>query len=163
MANALALTGATVPAATQREAQQEFVTLRLGAQLFGIAVSAVQDVMHAPKIAPVPLAPEVIAGVINVRGRIVTAFDMRRRMRLGPNPDPASMMLVVIHYEHDLFALMVDAVGDVLALPMNQFEKVPANIDDCWREVAAGVFKLEEELLVILDVVRIIRPGDAVI
>ena len=135
---------------------QQFVTMRLGAQLFGISVMAVRDVMRRQPIAPVPLAPSVIAGSLNLRGRIVTAIDMRVRLGLPTYPTPEKVMKVVVEYQHDLFALMVDAVGDVLALPMNRFEKVPANMDPNWRAVAAGVFKLEKELLVILDVASVI-------
>ena len=137
-------------------ATQQFVTMRLGAQLFGISVMAVRDVMRRQQIASVPLAPAVIAGSLNLRGRIVTAIDMRVRLGLPTYPTPEKVMKVVVEYQHDLFALMVDSVGDVLALPMNRFEKVPSNMDTNWRAVAAGVFKLEKELLVILDVASVI-------
>ena len=137
-------------------ATQQFVTMRLGAQLFGISVMAVRDVMRRQQIASVPLAPPVIAGSLNLRGRIVTAIDMRVRLGLPTYPTPEKVMKVVVEYQHDLFALMVDSVGDVLALPMNRFEKVPSNMDASWRAVAAGVFKLEKELLVILDVASVI-------
>jgi len=156
MANALT-TLTSNPPTTSNVATQEFVTLRLGAQLFGISVLAVQDVMRHQQIARVPLAPEVIAGSLNVRGRIVTAFDMRCRLGMSGYPEPNNIMMVVVDYQHELFALMVDAVGDVLSLSMNRFEKVPANMDPSWRAVAAGVFKLEKELLVILDVAHVIN------
>jgi len=137
-------------------ATQQFVTMRLGAQLFGISVMAVRDVMRRQHIAPIPLAPPVIAGSLNLRGRIVTAINMRVRFNLPAYPTPEKVMKVVVEHQHELFALMVDAVGDVLALPMNRFEKVPSNMDSSWRAVASGVFKLENELLVILDVSSII-------
>lgn len=141
---------------TSSVAQQEFVTMRVGDQLFGISVLAVQDVMRHQQIAPIPLAAKVIAGSLNVRGRIVTAIDMRKRLGLGPSEKPESGMLVVVDYQHELFALMVDAVGDVLSLSVNRMEKVPANMDGGWRSVAIGVFKLDAELLVILDVASVI-------
>lgn len=154
---ALTTLTSSLPAGTASAAQQEFVTLRLGKQLFGISVLAVQDVMRHQHIAPIPLAQAVIAGSLNVRGRIVTAYNMRRRLGMDPYPDPAKVMMVVVDYQHELFALMVDAVGDVLSLPMNRFEKVPSNMDAGWRALAAGVFKLENELLVILDVAHVIN------
>lgn len=157
MSNALTTLNANLPANTTSVAMQEFVTMRLGNQLFGISVLAVQDVMRYQHIAPIPLAPGVIAGSLNVRGRIVTAYDMRERLGLGDYPNPESIMMVVVDYQHELFALMIDAVGDVLSLPMNRFEKVPANMDPAWRALAAGVFKLEKELLVILDVAHVIN------
>ncbi|MFZ4540633.1 MAG: chemotaxis protein CheW, partial [Rickettsiales bacterium] len=133
------------------------VTMRLGSQLFGISVLAVQDVMRHQHIAPIPLTQKVIAGSLNVRGRIVTAYDMRVRLGLETYPQPDKIMMVVVDYRHELFALMVDAVGDVLSLAMSRFEKVPANMDPNWRTVAAGVFKLDKELLVILDVANVIN------
>ena len=141
---------------TSSVAQQEFVTMRVGEQLFGISVLAVQDVMRHQQIAPIPLAAKVIAGSLNVRGRIVTAIDMRKRLGLAARDSVEAGMLVVVDYQHELFALMVDAVGDVLSLSMNRMEKVPANMDAGWRSVAVGVFKLDSELLVILDVSSVI-------
>lgn len=157
MAGALTTMTQALPVGTNSAAHQEFVTLRLGQQLFGISVLAVQDVMRYQHIAHVPLAPEVFAGLLNVRGRIVTAFDMRNRLKLPNYADLEKIMMVVVDFQHELYALMVDAVGDVLSLPMKNFEKVPANIDPSWRSVAAGVFKLEKELLVILDVANVIN------
>jgi purine-binding chemotaxis protein CheW len=157
MSGSLVVANESVPAVTASHAQQEFVTLRIGKQLFGISVLAVQDVMRHQSIAPIPLAPEFIAGSLNVRGRIVTAFDMRRRLNLGAYPEPNKIMLAVVEVQHELFALMVDSVGDVLSLNMENFEKVPANMDGGWRTMAAGVFKLETELLVILDVGNVIN------
>ena len=156
MPGALTTTATHLPAGTASAAQQEFVTLRLGSQLFGISVLAVQDVMRHQTIAPIPLAQDVISGSLNVRGRIVTAYNMRRRLGMGEYPD-ANIMMVVVDYQHELFALMVDAVGDVLSLPMSDFEKIPANMDASWRALAAGVFKLDGELLVILDVAHVIN------
>lgn len=137
--------------------QQQFVTMRLGQQLFGISVLAVQDVMRHQNIAPVPLSPNVFAGLLNLRGRVVTAFDMRRRLGMTAYENIEKIMMVVVDFQHELYALMVDAVGDVLSLSMNRFEKVPSNMDASWRSVAAGVFKLETELLVILDVAHVIN------
>lgn len=157
MANALAVSAASGSnLAAHSAAQQEFVSMRLNGQLFGISVMAVQDVMRKQAIAPIPLAPSVIAGSINVRGRIVTALDMRRRLGLADYPQPDKVMKVVVEYQGELYAFIVDAVGDVLSLPMTQFEKVPANMDPAWRNLAVGVFKLDKELLVILDVARVI-------
>lgn len=148
---------ATLKSEPMPQSFRQFVTLRLSDQLFGIPVLSVQDVMRRQTIAPVPLSPTVVAGSLNVRGRIVTAIDMRCLMGLGPYPNPEKMMMLVAEHQHELYALMVDAVGDVLSLPSKQFEKVPSNLDQGWRALATGVFKLEEELLVILDVGHIVN------
>lgn len=143
--------GIVAPATTQ-----EFVTMRIGEQLFGIPVLAVQDVLRRQTIASVPLSPSVVAGSLNLRGRIVTAINMRARLGLDDYPHPETLMMAVVEYQHELFALMIDEVGDVLQLAMNRFEKVPSNMDATWRGMAAGVFKLDGELLVILDVASVI-------
>jgi len=136
--------------------RHEFVTMRLDGQLFGISVMAVQDVLRKQPISPVPLAPHIVAGYLNLRGRIVTAIDMRKRLGMGEFPQPEKMMKVVVEFQHELFAFMVDRVGDVLTLEMSQLEKSPSNMDEKWRGVSAGVFKLDKELLVILDVASVI-------
>lgn len=156
MTGALTVITESLPVATASAAQQQFVTLRLGGQLFGISVLAVRDVMRHQPIAAIPLAQEVIAGSLNVRGRIVTAYDMRRRLGMPPMSEAQHGMMVVVDFQQEHFALMVDEVGDVLSLSMSEFEKVPANIDASWRALAAGVFKLKEELLIILDVAHVI-------
>jgi purine-binding chemotaxis protein CheW len=134
----------------------EFVTMRLSGQLFGVSVMAVQDVLRHLTVSPVPLSPSVVSGAMNIRGRIVTALNMRKRLGMEPFATPEKTMYVVVEYQHELFALLVDAVGDVMTMPMQKFEKTPANLDAEWRALAAGVFKLNNELLVILDVANII-------
>lgn len=156
MSGELTTLTATLPAGTTSNARQEFVTMRIGAQLFGISVLAVRDVMRCQPIAPVPLASPMIAGSLNLRGRIVTAFDMRCRLGMEPYPERDKIMKVVVEVRHELYALMVDEVGDVMSLTMDRFEKVPANMESAWRGMSAGIFKLDNELLVILDVAHVI-------
>ena len=133
-----------------------YATFYIGNLFFGIPIAIGVEVTKGQEVTPVPLGPKEVAGFFNLRGHIVTAIDMRVRLGLPTYPTPEKVMKVVVEYQHDLFALMVDSVGDVLALPMNRFEKVPSNMDASWRAVAAGVFKLEKELLVILDVASVI-------
>jgi len=137
--------------------EQEFVTMWVGEQMFGISVLAVQDVLRRQRIANVPLTSPVIAGSLNLRGRIVTAIDMRVRLGGKPCEDLLQMMSVVVEYKHELYSLLVDRVGDVMNLPLQKLERVPANLKESWRELSAGVFKLDKELLVILDVERVVN------
>ena len=137
--------------------RQEFVTMRVGEQRFGLSVASVQDVLRKQKIAKIPLAPQEVAGLLNLRGRVVTAIDVRTRLGLPPMPEPDKVMNVVVEYKGELFSLMVDAVGEVLSLPMNEFEKSPTNLNPTWKNVALGVFKLQGELLVILDVSHLLQ------
>lgn len=155
-AHALTLVNEKASLAQASALQKQFVTMRVGTQRFGISVMAVQDVIRKQRITPVPLAPAIVAGALNLRGRIVTAIDMRKRLGLENYPDPDKIMNIVVEYQHELYALMVDAVGDVLTLSLGSIEKTPANLDETWRQVAAGVHKLDKELLVILDIANVV-------
>lgn len=135
--------------------EQQFVTMRVDGQLLGISVMGVRDVLRKQRIANVPLTPDVIAGSLNLRGRIVTAIDMRVRLGHPACEDYVTMLNVVVEYKAELYSLLVDSVGDVMSLPLNKFEKVPTNLEASWRDLSAGVFKLDKELLVILDVERV--------
>ena len=136
--------------------EKEFITMRLGEYYFGISVLAVQDVLRHHKIMKIPLAPRMVAGSLNLRGRIVTAVDMRLRFNMEPFENYDKPMHVVVQYRDEFFSLLVDGVGEVMSLPMDQFEKTPTNLQDEWREMAAGVFKLDGKLLIILDVAGVI-------
>jgi purine-binding chemotaxis protein CheW len=159
MSNALALASsfAATGAAPQDHTMREFVTMRIGGQLFGISVMAVQDVIRKQRVTAVPHSAAIVAGVLNLRGRIVTAIDMRCRLGLETYPEPDKIMKVVVEYQHELFALMVDAVGDVLTLSLSQIERSPANLNESWKQVSAGVYKLEKELLVVLDIANVVQ------
>jgi purine-binding chemotaxis protein CheW len=136
---------------------QSFVTMRVNNQLFGASVKLVQDVVRAQRIAPVPLAPYVIAGSINLRGRIVTVYNMYRRLELPLDTQPAKHMNVVLEYRDELFSLMVDSVGDVLNIPLSKIDKTPVNMQANWQAISAGVYRLDNELLILLDVERLLN------
>lgn len=131
---------------------EQFVTLTIEGQLFGVPVLSVQDVLAPQNITAIPLASEGVAGALNLRGRIVTAIDVRRRLNLSPRGKDDDCMYVVVELGAELYSLMIDSVGEVLSLPVDRFEKPPATLDERWREVCRGVYRLEEELLVVLDV-----------
>ena len=134
---------------------EDFVTFTIADQLFGIPVLKVQDVLSAQNITRIPLAPPEIAGSLNLRGRIVTAMDVRLRLGLPPRESKASMSIVAEH-EGELYSLMVDSVGEVLALKGSDWERNPPTIDPKFREYSLGIYRLEEELLVVLDVNRLL-------
>lgn len=137
--------------------KQSFVTMRVNGQLFGASVMVVQDVVREQKIAHIPLAPFMIEGSLNLRGRIVTVINMYQRLGLSNATKPARQMHVVIEYRDELFSLMVDAVGDVLSVPIGQIDKVPVNLHASWREMAAGVYRLDNELLVLFDITALMQ------
>ncbi len=131
---------------------KEFLTLIVGGQMFGIPVLQVQDVLGEKQTTRIPLAPPEITGAMNLRGRIVTAIDMRYKLHMTERAEDEASMYIVVEYENELYSFIVDKVGDVLALPDSKFEKTLSTIDSSWREVTSGIYRLEGELLVILDV-----------
>jgi purine-binding chemotaxis protein CheW len=135
---------------------REFVTMTVAGQLFGIPVLTVQDVLGEQRITCVPLALPEVAGTLNLRGRIVTAIDMRRRLRLPPRDQESAAMNVVVDRAGELYSLIVDSVGEVLSLPAEQFERNPPTLEATWREVSVGVYRLENGLMVVLDVNRLL-------
>ncbi len=141
------------------ESIREFVTATIGSQLCGIPVLKVQDVLGPQRITPIPLAPIEVAGSLNLRGRIVTAIDLRTRMGLTLHADEKNEMSIVVEHHHELYSLMVDSVGEVLKMSMSNFERNPATLDSVWRGFSEGVYRLPEGLLVVLDVETLLDFG----
>jgi purine-binding chemotaxis protein CheW len=137
----------------------EYVTVMIGGQLFGLPISKVQDVFMPERMARVPLASAEIAGVLNLRGRIVTAIDMHCRLGLGKRATDRSAMAVGIEFHGESYGLLIDSVGEVLKLAENSSEPVPVNLDPHLARVSSGVYRLEKQLLVVLDVDRIFDGG----
>jgi len=136
---------------------RDFVTFRLSGQLCGIPVLSVHDVLSEQAITAVPLAPPAVAGVLNLRGRIVTAIDLRKRLGLDDQKENSENMSIVVEYEEEPYSLLIDCVGDVMSFPEESFERNPVTLDACWQEVSGGIFRLEGELLVILDVEKLLN------
>ncbi len=139
----------------------EFVTVTIADQLFGIPVMSVQDVLRPQRITRIPLAPPEVAGTLNLRGRIVTAIDVRRRLGIPPMENEAKSNCVVVDFNGELYSLSVDSVGEVLSLSIDTFEPSPPTLDPAWRSVSAGIYRLEEQLMVVLDVERFLDIGAA--
>jgi purine-binding chemotaxis protein CheW len=146
---------------TDEENEQviEYVTATVGGQLFGLPISRVQDVFMPDRLARVPLAPAEVAGLLNLRGRIVTAFDMRQRLGLEAFAEGAPRMAVGIECKGESYGLLIDAIGEVLKLSVGSREDNPVNLDDGLAQVAAGVHRLDGRLLVVLDVDRVLELG----
>lgn len=139
------------------ENHEDFVTMFIEGQLFGIPVLVVQDVLGPQKITRIPLAPPEVAGSLNLRGRIVTAIDVRMRLQLArKKAETGEGMSVVVDMKGELYSLRVDQVGEVLSLPAAKFERNPPTLDPLWREFSTGIYRLDEKLLVVLDVPRLL-------
>jgi purine-binding chemotaxis protein CheW len=134
----------------------EFVTVEIEHQLFGLPIEQVEDVFMPEAITEVPLSNPEVAGVLNLRGRIVTAIDMRRRLGLNARRSDGPPMAVGIEHNGESYGLIIDKVGEVLQLGSNTFEKNPANLDIRWSSISAGVHRLDGHLLVLLDVERVL-------
>jgi purine-binding chemotaxis protein CheW len=136
----------------------EYVTATVGGQLFGLPISRVQDVFLPDRLARVPLASPEIAGLLNLRGRIVTTIDMRRRLGLPQPPaDSGSRLAVGIECKGESYGLLIDAIGEVLKLSAGSREDNPVNLDAGLARVSAGVHRLHGRLLVVLDVDRVLN------
>ena len=138
------------------DTEQQYVTLTVAGQLCGIPVLGVRDVLADQTIARIPLAPGEVAGSLNLRGRIVTAIDLRRRLDLPPADPGARQMSVVTEQGGELYALLVDQVAEVMSLPGSAFEPCPPTLPAVWAEHSRGVFRLEGRLLVVLDVAHLL-------
>lgn len=137
--------------------EDQLVTMIVDDQLFGIPILQVQDIVEASKITPVPLAPSAIAGVLNLRGRIVTVVDLRKLLGNHNEVPWESQMGVTVDYKGDLYTLLVDAIGDVRTLPRHDFDKAPSTMEDNIRRLSSGIYRLRGNLLVVLDVARILH------
>ncbi|MGQ3354477.1 MAG: chemotaxis protein CheW [Phreatobacter sp.] len=137
----------------------EYVTVLIGGQLFGLPISRVQDVFMPDRLTRVPLSHPDIAGVLNLRGRIVTAIDMRIRLGLAREKDAKPAMAVGIESRGESYGLLIDSVGEVLKLSPDSREQNPINLDPRWSRVSAGVHRLDGQLMVILDVDSVLAMG----
>jgi purine-binding chemotaxis protein CheW len=134
----------------------EFVTFTVAGQMFGLPISRVQDVFKPSRITRVPLAGAQIAGVLNLRGRIVTAIDMRQRIEAEQRENDASPTAIGIEAKGESFGLLVDAVGEVLSLQDVEREPNPINLGGNLAALSDGIYRLEGHLLVVLDVDRVL-------
>jgi purine-binding chemotaxis protein CheW len=137
-------------------AKCDFITVWIGDQLFGLPILRVQDVFMPNSVTEVPMALRDVAGVLNLRGRIVTAINMRSRLGLPPFDSDRPVMAVGIESGNESYGLIIDSVGDVVSLDTTTFEESPSNLDPRWSNVSSGVHRLEGQLMVVLDVDRVL-------
>jgi len=135
---------------------REYVTALIGGQLFGLPILRVQDVFAPERLTKVPLAPAEIAGVLNLRGRIVTLIDMRRRLGLGQRENESPAMAVGVESRGESYGLLIDSVGEVLKLDHMACEPNPSNLDPRLASVSTGIYRLDGQLLMVLDVDRVL-------
>jgi purine-binding chemotaxis protein CheW len=141
------------------ETKTEYVAFGLGAQLFGLPISRVQDVFVPERVTRIPLAPPEIAGLVNVRGRILTVIDMWRRLEIEPSKPMRPRLAMGIEQKNESYALLIESIGDVLKLPLHGLERNPANLETRLAHLSAGVYRLPKQLLLVLDIDRVLDLG----
>jgi purine-binding chemotaxis protein CheW len=135
----------------------EYVTAIIGGQLFGLPISRVQDVFMPDRMTQVPLSSSDIAGILNLRGRIVTVIDMRRRLGLLQEKNDRPPMAIGIECRGESYGLLIDDIGEVMRLADSMREDNPVNLDARLAQVSRGVIRLDSQLLVVLDIERVLQ------
>lgn len=142
--------------------RQQYCTLRVGDLFLGIDVEQIQEVLRDTAITPVPLADPAIRGLINLRGQIVTAIDLRRRLGLADADPSAPTSTMVLGTAEEPLALVVDSVGDVVDVDGESFEPPPDTLKGEARRMIDGAHKLERELLLILNLSAVMNIGGSI-
>lgn len=139
---------------------QQFCTFFLKDQFFGVPVQQVQEVIRYQEMTRVPLVPQVIRGLINLRGQIVMAVDLRRRFGIEDRPESQLPMNVVVRTDDGAVSFLVDEIGDVLEADDETFERPPETLQGQARELVEGVYKLNDRLMLVLDTERAVRSEE---
>ncbi|HSR08889.1 MAG TPA: chemotaxis protein CheW [Bryobacteraceae bacterium] len=139
------------------DGNHQYSTFYIGDLFFGIEVLKVQEVLRYLEMTRVPLAPGVIEGLINLRGQIVTAVDMRRRLGFPRRTDGETPMNMVVRSDEGAVSLLVDEIGDVLDVTADSYESAPDNMPKEQREMIEGVYKLDGRLLLVLNTERVLQ------
>ena len=141
---------------------REFVTFKIGGQTFGASVEEIHDVFRPANMTPVPQSAPEVAGVLNLRGRIVTAIDARSRLGLPPDKTlDVDRLAIGVERDGESFGLIIDEIGEVLRLDEDDLEENPVNLDGVWASVSKGVYRLDKSLLVIMDIDRMLAPPES--
>ena len=141
-------------------ASQQFCTFLLSGYLFGVPVPQVQEVIRYQPLTPVPLAPSAVEGMINLRGQIVLAIDLRRRLALEKRALGELPMNVVVRTSDGVVSLLVDEIGDVIEVEQSTFEAPPETLRGAVRTMILGVHKLDQKLLHLLDTAKACQVPD---
>ncbi len=134
----------------------QLLTFALDEQLFGIPVNYIRDIFKSTSITHVPLTPPEVAGVVNLRGHIVTAINLRHKLGLPTGEKSQVNMNVAVDIGSEMYSFIIDSVSEVLTLPKTDFEENPATLDDNLKELSLGIYKLDQRLLIVLDVNKLI-------
>ena len=140
---------------------RQYCTFFIDDLFMALEVERVQEVLRPQEMTPVPLASRVVKGLINLRGQIVTAVDLRRRLQLPDRADGQPSMNIVLRAEGGAIALLVDEIGDVLEVEQTAFERPPETLQGVARDLLLGIYKLKDRLLLVLDADKAVTVPDA--
>ena len=135
-----------------RATSGQLATFRLDGDLYGVEVEHVQEVLRSQGLTRVPLAPAAVAGLINLRGQVVTAIELRERLGRPPRPEGTDAVVIVVRLHGEAVSLLVDSIADVVDVDATDFEAPPDTLDGQARELIRGAYKLDGTLLLALDV-----------
>lgn len=139
------------------ELKADYLTIHLHDQIFGIPVLQIQDVLGNMQVTRVPLAPAEVSGALNLRGRIVTAINVRKSLGLPEYDGEREPLSVVVELEGELYSLIIDRVGDVISIKEREIESNPPTLDTIWRDISTGIYKADNRLMLILDVPKLLH------
>jgi purine-binding chemotaxis protein CheW len=138
-----------------------YCTFTLDGLLFGVEVERVQEVLASQRMTKVPLAPSTVGGLVNQRGHIVTALNLRKRLGFKEREDGREPMIIMIRCDDGITGWLVDEIGDVLETAAADFEPAPPTLQGIGRELIVGAFKLDKKLLLLLDVNKVLAQGES--
>jgi len=141
--------------------RKQYCTLKVGELLLGIEVGLIQEILRDTSTTPVPLANPAIRGLINLRGQIVTAIDLRRRAGLEDADEGSPVTTMVLGSAEEPLALVVDTVGDVVEVDASAFESPPDTLKGEARRMIEGAYKLDRELLLVLNLAVVLDLKDS--
>lgn len=133
------------------DCQRQVCAFTLGNHLFGIDVRHVQEVFRFQEYTPVPLTPPLVRGLLNLRGQIVLAIDLRLRLGLQERSGDESPISIVVNTDEGVMSFLVDELFDIMNLDKAQFEATPDTLSDSEKRFVSGCFKLDDRLLIMLE------------
>lgn len=136
------------------------VGFKIGKELFGVDISNVKEIVRVPEIVKVPDTPDFIEGVINLRGRIVSVIDLKKRFRLGSVDRTKASRILVAEMDGRVVGLLVDAASEVLRLPADSIEPPPDMVSGIGIDYITGVGKIAERIIILLDIKKVLNNGE---
>jgi purine-binding chemotaxis protein CheW len=136
------------------------VGFRVGQETFGVPITCVHEIVRVPEVTNVPDSPTYVEGVINLRGKIVSVVDLRKRFGAQPSPHDKKNRVIVVESEGRLVGLIVDAASEVMKIPHSEIEPPPRILTDGDDGYVTGVGKLKDRLVILVDLNRVLQRGE---